>query len=178
MERETQRRGFHGAALQVVIGDGAKWIWSIADEQFPEAIQIIDLFHAKETISNAAKAIFPTDSEFGAQWAKTCRDELEAGKLESIIEKLEAFGDNRKEALQCREYLVANKSRLNYPRFRRLGLCTSSGIVESGCKHVIGARVKQSGMHWTVRGANAIIALRCFKLSGRFDGFLDQRRSA
>ena len=178
VERETQRRGFAKAALQVVIGDGAKWIWNIADEQFPDAVQIIDLFHAKGTISTAAKAIFGTESEFGSQWAKTCRDELEAGKLESIIEKLEAFTENCKEARQCREYLITNKSRLNYPRFRKLGLCTSSGIVESGCKHVVGARVKQSGMHWTVRGANAIIALRCFKLSDRFDAFMDQRRTA
>jgi hypothetical protein len=176
VERETQRRGFETAARQVVIGDGAKWIWNIADEQFPDAIQIIDLFHAKGTISTAAKAIFGTENEFGAQWAKTCRDELEAGKLDIIIEKLEGFTETSKEARQCREYLITNRSRLNYPRFRKLGLCTSSGIVESGCKHVIGARVKQSGMHWTVRGANAIIALRCFKLSGRYDPFMDQRR--
>ena len=178
VEREVSRRGFHQAKRRVIIGDGAKWIWNIADEQFPNAIQIIDMFHAKGTISNAAKAIFGTESEFGAQWAKTCRDELEAGKLESIIEKLKAFTENCKEARQCREYLITNSSRLNYPRFRKLGLCTSSGIVESGCKHVIGARVKQSGMHWTVRGANAIIALRCFKLSDRFDAFMDQRRRA
>lgn len=178
VEREAGRRGFHKAKRQVIIGDGAKWIWNIAEEQFPGAIQIIDLFHAKGTISNAAKAIFGTENEFGAQWAKTCRDELEAGDLDSIIGKLEAFTKTSKEARQCRDYLSTNRARLNYPQFRKLGLSTSSGIVESGCKHVIGARVKQSGMHWTVRGANAIIALRCFKLSDRFDTFMDQRRRA
>jgi hypothetical protein len=178
VDREVSRRGFHQAKRQVIIGDGAKWIWNIADEQFPGAIQIIDLFHAKGTISNAAKAIFGTENEFGAQWAKMCRDELEAGKLDAIIDKLEAFAETSKEARQCREYLITNRARLNYPRFRKLGLSTSSGIVESGCKHVIGARVKQSGMHWTVRGANDIIALRCFKLSDRFDSFMDQRRKA
>ena len=82
----------------MVIGDGARWIWNIADEQFPDAVQIIDLFRAKGTICSAAKAIFGNESEFGAQWAKTCRDELEAGKLESIIEKLEAFKDQRRTA--------------------------------------------------------------------------------
>jgi hypothetical protein len=178
VDREVSRRGFHKAKRQVIIGDGAKWIWNIADEQFPGAIQIIDLFHAKGTISNAAKAIFGTENEFGVQWAKTCRDELEAGKLDIIIGKLKAFTKTSREARQCREYLIKNRARLNYPRFRKLGLSTSSGIVESGCKHVIGARVKQSGMHWTVRGANDIIALRCFKLSDRFDSFMDQRRRA
>jgi hypothetical protein len=178
VERETWRRGFHQATRQVVIGDGAKWIWNIADELFPNAIQIIDLFHAKGTISNAAKEIFGAESEYGAQWAKTCRDELEAGKLDAIIGKLEGFSKTSKPARQCRDYLVNNRDRLNYPLFRKLGLSISSGIVESGCKHVIGARVKQSGMHWTVRGANDIIALRCFKLSNRFDTFMKQRKGA
>ncbi|MEW6564321.1 MAG: hypothetical protein AB1404_02345 [Spirochaetota bacterium] len=150
----------------------------MAEEQFPHAIQIIDLYHAKGTISNAAKAIFGQENEFGKQWAKTCRDQLEAGELESIIGKLQAFTKTSKEARQCIEYLINNKNRLNYPHFRKLGLSTSSGIVESGCRHVIGARVKRSGMHWTVRGANAIIALRCFKLSGRFDSFMDSRKPA
>lgn len=178
VERETQRRGFDQAKRKVVIGDGAKWIWNIAGELFPDAFQIIDLFHAKGTISNAAKEIFGPESEYGLQWAKTCRDELEAGKLDSIIGKLGAFAKEFKEARQCREYLINNRERLDYPRFRKLGLSISSGIVESGCRHVIGARVKQSGMHWTVRGANDIIALRCCKLSERFDTFMDKRKSA
>lgn len=178
VERETQRRGFDKASRQVIIGDGAKWIWNIADEQFPKAIQIIDLFHAKGTISNAAKAIFGADSDFGAQWAKERRDDLDNGKLDVIIEKLKPFTRQSKEARQCRDYIIHNRARLNYPHFRNLGLTTSSGIVESGCKHVIGTRVKQSGMHWTVRGANAIIALRCSMLSERFEPFMDRRKRA
>ena len=121
VERETQRRGFDKASRQVLIGDGARWIWNIADEQFPEAIQIIDLFHAKGTISNAAKAIFGMDSDFGAQWPKTCRDDLEAGKLDEIISKLEHFVQKSTEARQCRDYLINNRARLNYPHFYRLG---------------------------------------------------------
>jgi hypothetical protein len=112
------------------------------------------------------------------QSAKTCRDELEAGNLDSIIGKLKVSAKKFKEARQCREYLLNNRDRLNYPSFRKMGLSISSGIVESGCKHVIGARVKQSGMHWTVRGANDIIALRCFKLNERFDTFMDWRKGA
>lgn len=176
VERETQRRGFYKAKRQVIIGDGAKWIWNIADEQFPDAIQIIDLFHAKGTISDAAKAIFGAN-EFGEQWAKTCRDELEAGEIDNIIGKLESFTETSIEAKRCRDYLINNKKRLNYPYFRKIGLSTSSGIVESGCRHVIGERVKRSGMHWTVRGANSIIALRCSRLSGRYENFMDQRKA-
>ena len=64
---------------------------------------------------------------------------------------------------------------MRYPRFRAMGLCVSSGVVEAGCKHTIGARLKRAGMHWTVAGANAIIALRCCKLSGRFEDFWERR---
>ena len=68
-----------------------------------------------------------------------------------------------------------NQTRMDYPRFREQGLCVSSGVVEAGCKVVIGTRLKRSGMHWTVAGADAIIALRCCKLSGRFEDFWERR---
>jgi len=178
VERETQRRGFDTAKRQVILGDGAVWIWNIAGELFPDAIQIIDLYHAKGTISRAAKEIFGNENDFGKHWGKERRDDLEAGRIDTILTKLEPFLEKSKEADSCSKYLIKNRKRLNYPYFRKIGLCTSSGIVESGCRHVIGARVKQSGMHWTVRGANAIIALRCAKLSGRFDDFMANRRNS
>jgi len=176
VERETQRRGFDKAKRQVIIGDGAVWIWNIAGELFPNAIQIIDLYHAKGTISKAAKEIFGTESDIGKQWGKERREDLEAGRIDTILDKLEPFLKKCTEAESCRKYLLKNRERLRYPLFRKMGLCTSSGIVESGCKHVIGARVKQSGMHWTVRGANDIIALRCNERSGRFDNFMTRRK--
>jgi len=178
VERETRRRGFDKAQQQVIIGDGAVWIWNIASELFPNAIQIIDLYHAKGTISKAAREVFGAENDFGKQWGKDRRDDLEAGRINKILNKLKPFLEKCEEADSCRKYLIKNRERLRYPLFRRMGLCTSSGIVESGCRHVIGARVKQSGMHWTVRGANAIIALRCSKLSGRFDAFMAEWRKS
>jgi len=178
IEREVRRRGFDKAKRQVIIGDGAVWIWNMTSELFPDAIQIIDLYHAKGTISKAAKEIFGPENDFGKQWGKDRRDDLEAGRIDTILNKLKPFLEKCEEAESCRKYLIKNRERLRYPLFRKMGLCTSSGIVESGCRHVIGARVKQSGMHWTVRGANAIIALRCSKLSGRFEDFMDTRRKS
>ena len=67
---------------------------------------------------------------------------------------------------------------MRYPQFRRQGLSISSGVVESGCKRIVGDRLKRGGMHWTVDGANAIIALKCCLLSGRFEDFWDQRAAA
>ena len=74
------------------------------------------------------------------------------------------------EARKCIHYVFGNRHRMRYPQFRAKGLCVASGVVEAGCKQ-IGARLKHAGMRWTVAGANAIIALRCSLLSGRFEDF-------
>jgi hypothetical protein len=79
------------------------------------------------------------------------------------------------ETLECADYIRNNRHRIHYPEFHQQGLCTSTGVVEAGCKVMIGARLKRAGMHWTVSGANAIIALRCSKLSGRYEDFWERR---
>ena len=176
--REAERRGFNQAKRRVVIGDGAPWIWNLAGEQFPGAIQIVDLFHAKEHLSDVAKAIYGPGSDLGRQWAKRRHDELDEGNMEALQHALRAHEENNDEARKCLEYVIKNESRMNYPEFRAQGLCVSSGVVEAGCKVTIGTRLKRCGMHWTLDGANAIIALRCYKLSGRFDEFWVRRSKA
>jgi hypothetical protein len=174
-DREAQRRGFRQAKCRVVLGDGAHWIWNLAGEQFPGAIQIVDVFHAKERLSDAAKAIYGPASDLGRQWAKRRHDELDEAKLDDVLQALSVHAKTTEEARQCLEYITNNRERMNYPEFRAKGLCVSSGVVEAGCKVAIGTRLKRSGMHWTISGANAIMALRCCKLSGRFDGFWKRR---
>jgi hypothetical protein len=174
-DREAQRRGFDQAKRRVVLGDGAPWIWNLAGEQFPGAIQIVDLFHAKEHLSDVAKAIFGPRSDLGRQWAKRRHDELDEGKLDALLQALRIHAETTDEARKCMDYVTKNRSRMNYPDFRARGLCVSSGVVEAGCKVAIGTRLKRAGMHWTLAGANAIIALRCCKLSGRFDDFWKRR---
>ena len=78
-------------------------------------------------------------------------------------------------AASCEAASGASSERMRYAAFRAAGLCTSTGVVEAGCKVAIGTRLKRTGMHWTVRGADAIIALRCCKLSGRFEDFWERR---
>lgn len=177
-DREAQRRGFDQAERRVVLGDGALWIWNLAGEQFPGAIQIVDLFHAKEHLSDVAKAIFGPGSDLGRQWAKRRHDELDDGKLDALLQALRIHAETTDEARKCLDYLTKNRRRMNYPKFRAEGLCVSSGVVEAGCKVAIGTRLKRAGMHWTLAGANAIIALRCCKLSGRFDDFWKRRSQA
>lgn len=176
-DREAQRRGFDQAKRRVVLGDGASWIWNLADEVFPGAIQIVDLFHAKQHLSDVAKAIYGAGSDLGRQWAKQRHDELDEGTMDALLEALRVHAGTNDEARKCVGYVTRNQPRMRYPTFRAQGLCVSSGVVEAGCKVAIDTRLKRTGMHWTLAGADAIIALRCSKLSAHFEGFW-KRRSA
>ncbi len=178
VEREARRRGFDRASRRIVLGDGAIWIWNIADELFPGAIQIVDLYHAKEHVSDVAKAIYGPGTDLAEQWAKLRRDEFDDGKIDSLLAALRVHAEANDEARKCLDYVIRNQDRMRYPEFRAQGLCVSTGVVESGCKVAIGTRLKRSGMHWTVAGADAIIALRCSKLSGRLEDFWERRSVA
>jgi hypothetical protein len=174
VKREATRRGFERSARRVVLGDGAKWIWNLATEQFPDAIQIVDRFHAKQHLSDAAKAIWGTAREAYKPWAKARYDELDAGNIDAVLAALSLHAEAIPEANDCAEYVQNNRRRMRYAQFHAAGLCTSTGVVEAGCKTAIGTRCKRAGMHWTVAGADAIIALRCCKLSGRFEDFWER----
>ena len=178
VEREATRRGFDRAGRQAVLGDGAPWIWNMADEYFPDAVQIVDRFHAKQHLSDVGKAIYGPTSELAGQWGRQRCDELDEGQLDALLHALRTHTATHDEARKCVDYVERNRDRMRYPEFRAQGLCTSTGVVEAGCKVAIGTRLKRAGMHWTVRGANAIIALRCAKLSGRFEDFWERRSAA
>ena len=162
----------------MVLGDGALWIWNLADEHFPGATQIVDLYHAKGHLWDVAKAIYGAGSDLAAQWAKTRRDELDAGTIDDILSALRLHVDANDEARKCFDYVTRNRHRMRYPAFRAQGVCVGSGVVEAGCKTAIGVRCKRAEMHWMVAGADAIIALRCCKLSGRFEDFWERRSAS
>ena len=172
--REATRRSFAEATRRVVLGDGSPWIWNTASELFPDATQILDRFHAQEHLSAVGKILWG-ESEAGKTWIQQRYDELDEGHLRSLVGALHPYAGNHKEARDCIHYIWTNRRRMRYPKFHQQGFCTSTGVVEAGCKVVIGTRLKRAGMHWTVRGANAIIALRCSKLSGRFEDFWERR---
>ena len=176
--REATRRGFDRAERRAVLGDGAPWIWNVANDYFPDAVQIVDRFHVKQHLSDVSKAIWGAKSDSHKPWAKARHDELDAGDIDAVLAALTVHAASVEEARQCVEYVTTNRERMRYAEFRAAGLCTSTGVVEAGCKVAIGTRCKRAGMHWTVAGADAIIALRCCKLSGRFEDFWERRAEA
>lgn len=176
--REATRRGFLQARRRCILGDGAGWIWKMATDFSPDAIQILDRFHAKEHLSTVATEIWGPNSALGRQWAAQRCDELDAGNIDAILQALKGHASACADARRCVGYLQHNRERLRYPEFEAQGLCTSTGVVESGCNVAIGHRLKRSAMHWGLRGANAIIALRCNQLSARFKDFWERRADA
>jgi hypothetical protein len=180
--QEAQRRGVDFAQELIVLGDGAPWIWNLADEHFPGCVQIVDLYHAREHYWNAGRGCLGQQKEKLHQWAEQRRRELDAGKVEAVIEAIAQLSSlpGYNQELCDREigYFEKNKERMRYAEFRGRGLFVGSGVLEAGCRTVIGQRLKQSGMHWTVRGANSILALRCNILSNRWEDFWEYRAAA
>jgi hypothetical protein len=169
---EAMRRGAGNAKRRVIIGDGARWIWNIADTHFPDATQIVDLYHAKEHICGLLREVVSDEAE------RKCLNDrmyalLESGRIGALTEAISALptkGKAQRELLRIETaYFKNNAHRMRYASFRQQGLFVGSGVIEAGCKNVIGKRLKQSGMHWSVKGANSIAALRCAVISGDFD---------
>jgi len=176
---EACRRGWARAEKKVVSGDGADWIWNQADLHFPEAIQIVDFYHAREHLWSLAAKLYGKDAPAQKRWVMVRKDKLDDGKIERLVALLRsvaaAHPELTEDILAEANYFENNKERMRYPKFRKQGLFVGSGVIEAGCKTVLG-RLKRSGMFWTVRGANAIITLRCCQLSGKFEDYWEARR--
>ena len=180
---EAWKRGWSRAEKKVVLGDGAEWIWNLADQHFPGAVQIVDLYHARQHLWELARKLHPNDPVNQKAWIQAHqRRLLDQGKIEKLVAALRSIESDNPEVVENirseADYFERNAKRMRYPQFRRQHLFVGSGVIEAGCRTVIGSRLKQSGMFWTVRGANAIIALRCCQLNGRFEDYWEERRVA
>jgi hypothetical protein len=180
---EAWKRGWSRAAKKVVMGDGAEWIWNLADQHFPGAVQIVDLFHARQHLWELARRLHPNDEVAQKLWIRVHQKRLlDKGKIARLVCALRSLVSPNPEVVEKirteADYFERNAARMRYPGFRRQHLFVGSGVIEAGCKTVIGARLKQSGMFWTVRGANAIVALRCCQLNARFEDYWEVRRAA
>jgi hypothetical protein len=179
---EAWKRGWNRAETKVVIGDGAEWIWNLADQHFPGAIQIVDLYHARQHVWELARKLYTNDEVQQKRWVMVQQNRLDKGKIEKLVLVLRSIDTANPEVAEKlrtgAEYFERNAERMRYPKFRSQHLFVGSGVIEAGCKTVIGSRLKRSGMFWTVRGANAILTLRCCHLNSRFEDYWEARRVA
>jgi hypothetical protein len=179
---EALRHGLLRAATVSVLGDGAVWIWNIATDKFPNATQIVDFFHATEHLGELAKAVHAKDKVKRDFWLDMQCMELKNGDVAVVIAAMRRMETDNKDAQEMIrktvQYFETNEHRMQYAKFRKRGLFIGSGVIEAGCKTIVGQRLKQSGMRWTVEGANAIISLRCCQMSARWEDYWEDRRVA
>ena len=168
VKAEGIRRGAGHVRQLTILGDGAAWIWNIATDKFPEATQIVDLFHAREHLHDLARQLEFMLLDHKQEWLEARLEDLDYGDIDAICRQARVFpleGTKKDELDTALGYFEHNAPRMRYKWFRSRGLFVGSGAVESGCKAVIGQRLKLSGMRWTVAGADAITTLRCQQAS-------------
>jgi hypothetical protein len=174
VKAEYLRRGGQHHRQVVAVGDGAAWIWGMAEELYPHATHIVDIYHAREHLHDLASHLaFITPDP--AAWLEDRSADLDAGNIEAIITAARQYplaGVKADELNKKLGYFRRNIHRMRYQHFRDLGMFTGSGAIEGGIKAIVVQRAKQSGMHWTVEGAADIIALRCQQASGRWNDFV------
>ena len=174
---EALRRGLQTCTKIVLITDGAHYNKSIAEMHFPNAVHIIDLYHAFQHVHELARLLVSEKlrETIDAQWTSL----LDEGRIEDLIknagEHLPRTGPTREQGTAKINYFRTNAESMRYDSFRAQRFFVGSGVIEAGCKTVIGARLKASGMFWSQIGANAIIALRCCVYSRRFEQFWEDR---
>ncbi len=177
---EAARRGLEDAGEVIILGDGAEWIWRQARHICPEAVCIVDWWHATEHLWEAAKALFGEGSVAAQEWERAREAELWDGQVEKVLAALRqalptATGDALQAVQEEITYFTNQRNRMRYDEYRASGYQIGSGTVESACKRVIGQRLKQAGMIWSEPQALAVASIRAALLDGQWDGFWQKR---
>jgi len=153
----------------IVIGDGAHWIWEMAQEQFPGSVEILDFFHLSEYVWAVAKEAYPKQEDAQKDWVKQQQQLLKKSEWKQVLKNCSQFPSKRIDLQSAitnlERYLTNNQSRIDYQRYLKAGLMIGSGVVESSNRRVVTQRLKQAGMHWSKPGAEGVMALRAIYLS-------------
>jgi hypothetical protein len=174
---EARRRGIGKAQKIVFIGDGAAWIWELARTYFPLAILILDFYHMMEYLHELSQLLYGKDTPWAGRMKDQWKEQMEQDQVQAVIDGMnqrvaqlaETSAETLEKSQEKIRYLENNKDKMRYGTFRGQGLFYGSGVVEAGCKAVIGKRLKQSGMFWSQSGAENILALRCALMGNRWD---------
>ena len=182
IRREALRRGLACARKVVVIGDGAAWIWELARIHFPNAICILDFYHMMLYLHAIAKQLYGAETPWmerkKSEWKTQMKNDQVADVIASMRTRFEELAELPVETQAAIEknlaYLENHRGQMRYGTFRKEGYFYGSGVVEAGCRTVVGQRLKQSGMFWAQPGAENVLSLRCALLSHRWDECWDQ----
>lgn len=174
----ARQAGLEQAKQSVVLGDGAPWIWKLACEPCPGAVQMVELYHAQEHVWQVARAVYGAQTVAAEVWAKDACDLLVHGTIEKLVATIASLppiapepGESRSVPEKAVDYFTTNAERMRYPTFRAQGMQVGSGIAEAAWKTVVATRLKRSGMRWTLDGLDALLPLRTCVLNQTYDAF-------
>jgi hypothetical protein len=174
--------GLHDVDAVVFLGDGAKWVWGIQNTYFPYALVGLDLYHSTERVNSMVDLIqFKGRSSAKSKQAfnDECIELLHCGKIQDLLEMFETMPlkkGNENKLESAMGYFRSNMERMNYGTFSACGIFVGSGVIEAGCKVIVGNRMKNAGMHWSKDHADKMINLRCAIRNGKFlDDYLRER---
>ena len=162
------RAGYGKIRNVVVIADGAAWIRNMCDEIFPDAVQILDLYHLKENIYSYAKHKFGGDAGQYTPWAENLIKDIDDGKIDQILSNLPDEENLPAGTINLKTYIANNRDKINYSLYADNGWFVGSGAIESANKIIVQRRLKQAGMRWSVQGAQAVLSLRAIVQSNRW----------
>ncbi len=152
----------------VFVCDGAPWIWNLVSQYYPQAVQIVDWYHAVEHLQGVALVAFSQPSAREA-WLEETTQALWNGQVPEVIQACQLLAKTWEKAQQAATYFFNNAERMDYAKFRAAGYAIGSGTVESACKQIISQRLKKSGAQWTVQGAVQTAKARAAWLSGEWE---------
>lgn len=178
LRQEAIRRGMGNAGKVVLLIDGATGLENMGRDCFQDAVQIVDFYHALEHAGQVLAALLGKDHPDYKKRLRRWTKRLLKDRVRNLIEETRkecAGQSNEREVEKALGYFVRNVKRMQYGTFRANGYFIGSGVVEAGCKTIIGGRCKQSGMFWSESGAQNILALRCILGSRRLDEFWKHR---
>lgn len=160
----------------VFLGDGAAWIWNLVKKYYPQALQIVDWYHAEENLEKVAKSVFPLLPE-RSRWLEEVSQELWEGRVEQVIRACQVVASTSSVAQDAVTYFSNNIERMRYDQFRSAGYMIGSGTIESGCKQIVSHRLRLPGAQWIVPGAVHTAKARSAWLSGYWEALCSRRSS-
>lgn len=173
IRQEARRRGMGSARVVVFVGDGAAWVWELARLNFPHAVCILDFYHALEHLNALCKTLYAEEKwarRMLELWSHQMEEDGIAEVVASARRRLRQLDPTLQETVEKQiAYFETNQERMRYKTYRQQAYFYGSGVVEAGCKTVVGQRLKQSGMLWGRPGAQSVLDLRCALLGNRWN---------
>jgi hypothetical protein len=171
------RNGYGEYEKTLIVSDGATWIRNMADELFPDAIQILDFYHLAENIYSFGKYLFQGDAKQYTPWAEELIALLRKSESGEVLRRLAEYRETKLPlgVVNPYTYIQHNRNKIDYAEYKRQGYYIGSGPIESGNKTVVQKRCKQAGMMWNEDTAQCILTLKSKVESGLWPSAVQNR---